>query len=257
MGDTGSYVYLAARSVTAGDLRDVVGLHGAETRVVRSGDLAAVVSTVDLDEFGEEALKRNLEDLSWLEQVARTHDHVINQLNEITTVAPLRMATILFDDDRVAQLLQEWSHDLTSTLDRVSGCSEWSVKAFQDPDTPSAAERTDDQPESGTAYLRRRRSETDRRSASAESAAELADELHRALAARSAASRRLPPQDRRLTGHVGEMTLNGAYLVEQDRGGEFEEVAKNLLDRHAGLRLQVNGPWPPYSFATLEPGGNA
>lgn len=256
MSDTGSYVYLATRSLNPESLRELTGINGAETRVVQCGDLAAVVSTVDLAEFGEDALKRNLENLEWLEQVARTHDRVIDSVNQIATVAPLRMVTIVYDDDRVAQLLDEWGADLMSTLDRVQGSYEWSVKAFQETGGPPS-EGGGGQAESGTAYLKRRRAETEEKAKSAEAATEQADALHRTLSERTVASRQLPAQDRRLTGHVGEMTLNGAYLVEESRGGEFEQLVEELAERHAPMRLEVNGPWPPYSFATLETGGGA
>ena len=46
----------------------------------------------------------------------------------------------------------------------------------------------------------------------------VAEELHEVLVAGLSASRRLPPQDPRLTGHEGSMMLNAAYLVEIDDG---------------------------------------
>ena len=50
---------------------------GRPPRIVSAGDLAAVVSEVPLDEFGEEGLKRNLNDLAWLEATARAHETVL------------------------------------------------------------------------------------------------------------------------------------------------------------------------------------
>ena len=43
-------------------------------------DLTAAVGTVGLDEFGEEGLRRNLEDLDWLAATARAHDAVISAI---------------------------------------------------------------------------------------------------------------------------------------------------------------------------------
>jgi hypothetical protein len=80
----------------------------------------------------------------------------------------------------------------------------------------------------------------------------LAEELHSALSGLSAASRRLAPQDPRLTGHDGTMILNGAYLVELGAGPAFETAVRSLAEKHPDAGLDVRGPWPPYSFATLE-----
>jgi hypothetical protein len=66
------------------------------------------------------------------------------------------------------------------------------------------------------------------------------------------ASRRLPPQDPRLTGHVGTMTLNGAYLVDTARAGEFADAVRAAQADHPEAGIDAAGPWPPYSFAMLE-----
>jgi hypothetical protein len=48
------------------------------------------------------------------------------------------------------------------------------------------------------------------------------------------------------------MTLNGAYLVEEARAAEFTELVARLTGEHPQARIEAQGPWPPYSFATLE-----
>lgn len=252
MTDTASYVYLAARDVPEDAVAEATGLEGAPLRLVRNAGLIAVVSTVDLAEFGEEGLRRNLENLEWLERVARTHDDVVHRIGGLTSVAPWRLATIMLDDDRVADLLKEWAVELKASLDRVEGCSEWSVKMITEVSNEPATD--DDAPATGTAYLQRRRAENSRRTNAQESAAAAAEEIHVALSQLTAASRRLPPQDRRLTGYKGEMMLNGAYLVPDEQIEQFAALVKEIGDDLAGSRLDLNGPWPPYSFATLETG---
>lgn len=125
---------------------------------------------------------------------------------------------------------------------------------FTEPSTRPAVS-SDSLQETGTAYLQRRRAETSRQASAANDAAAAADQLHVSLSQLTAASRRLPPQDRRLTGHRGEMVLNGAYLVPDEQSEEFANLVKQLDDELTGSRMELNGPWPPYSFATLETGG--
>lgn len=66
-----------------------------------------------------------------------------------------------------------------------------------------------------------------------------------------------PPQNRDLSGHEGEMLLNGAYLVDADRIDDLRGLASELQDRHRelGVRLDLTGPWPPYNFASGEGAG--
>lgn len=214
-----------------------------------------MVSDVGLAEFGEEGLREHLEDLQWLEEVARTHDRVVGELADLGPVAPLRLATICRGDVGVRARLEEWYDALTAALDRVAGRAEWSVKAYTVGSAEVQEEPTEASPDDagpGAAYLRRKRTLSERRLATRTDAAALARLIHDALAERSVASRRLPPQDPRLTGHEGTMTLNGAYLVPFDSAPAFEDVAGELSHLYPEARLEVQGPWPPYSFATLD-----
>ena len=108
---TGRYLYAITRGVTNDDVAAAaVGLGGSDVDVVDHRGLQAVVSTVRLEEFGEEGLRRNLEDLAWLETVARGHDAVVQAVAAHGPTAPLRLATICLDDDGVRARLDEW-HD--------------------------------------------------------------------------------------------------------------------------------------------------
>jgi hypothetical protein len=253
MGDAGTYIYAVGRELAAERMTSVRGLGGSELRLVEQDGLVAVVSTVDLDEFGEAGLRRNLEDLSWLEEVARGHDEVVRRAAEAApTIAPLRLATICHTDEGVRRRLDEWHHDLVQALDRIEGHSEWSVKAYTTPPAPMDDLGETELPGSGTAYLTRRRAQLARDEQAAVDSAVVADEVHSELAAGSVASRRLAPQDPRLSGHSGTMTLNGAYLVDSARSDSFHALVRDLAKRHPEIRLQLDGPWPPYSFATLD-----
>lgn len=254
MSETGSYLYAIARGLGSDDLSGVTGLRGAPLRVVEHRGLAAIVSSVDLDEFGDEGLRRNLESLSWLEDVARTHDDVVHAAAAKAPTAPLRLATICLDDDNVRARLDDWHDALERTLGRIEGRMEWSVKAFASPageaESPASTETAD--VGAGAAYLMRRKAANAQREEAAEAAVALADELHAALSLYCVASRRLPPQDKRLTGHEATMTLNGAYLVDDAGADKFRDAAQALSEEHPDARMEIHGPWPPYSFATLD-----
>ncbi len=85
---------------TAAPLR---GVAGAPVRLVPDEDtgLVAVVSSVPATDFEAAPLSAHLEDLTWLEAVARAHHHVIDAMASTGTILPLRLATIYRNDDRV------------------------------------------------------------------------------------------------------------------------------------------------------------
>ncbi|MGH3506827.1 MAG: GvpL/GvpF family gas vesicle protein [Nocardioidaceae bacterium] len=255
MTDTGLYVYAVARDLSEADLDQVTGLGSVPLRIVTHRGLDAVVSEVGLDEFGDDALRRNLEDLQWLERVARSHDAVTRGVSSAAASAPLRLATICLSTERVQALLDEWHDALVSALDRVQGRDEWSVKLLvtrgaNHGSTVSSGAGTDERP--GAAYLQRRRTAAEDKARAAAEAEALAEDVHAQLSGSVVASRRLALQDARLSGLQGTMVLNGAYLVDRDRTSAFTDLTGRLAAAHPSLQVEVQGPWPPYSFATLE-----
>jgi hypothetical protein len=247
---TGRYLYAVCRGLPADAVVGATGIDDQPLALVEHGGLAAVVSTVELASFGEEALRRNLEDLGWLERVVRNHDDVVHALAGRAPTAPMRLATICFDDDAVRARLREWYVDLTHVLDRVEGCAEWSVKVLQ-VDEPGAQEAPE-RPASGADYLRRKKADLERRTQAGATAAETAQRVHDELASRSRASRQLPAQDPRLSGLQGTMVLNAAYLVADEEAAAFQEHLAAVAAEHPEVVVDGRGPWPPYSFAMLE-----
>ncbi|GFG53265.1 gas vesicle protein GvpFL [Mycolicibacterium agri] len=232
----------------------IAGLHGVAgepVRVVWHADIAAVVGTVGLDQFGEDALRRNLEDLDWLAATARAHDAVISAIARFGPVVPMRMATVYLDDTRVAHLLQTRRDDFAAALRHVTGRAELGVKAYADPEIVAGAQESVPAGEklSGTAYLMRRRRALTAREDAFRVASQHAERIHAELLAHAVDGKRKPASDRALSGRSDWTVLNGTYLVNVDDIDSFTEVA-DALDRDIpGIDVEVTGPWPPYSFA--------
>ncbi|MQA03165.1 MAG: gas vesicle protein GvpFL [Streptosporangiales bacterium] len=249
MERTGTYIYGVGKVIPSGSLHGLRGVAGAEVRTLEHRGLAAAVSDVDLDEFGAEGLRRNLENLDWVANVAWAHDEVVKAVAARAAVAPLRMVIVCLGDDSVRAKLDEMYDDIQAILSRIEHRVEWGVKAFLD-DGPRRADRT--QVESGAAYLRRRSTELESHGTTETAAAEVADGLHAALDVEAFASRRHPPQDKTLSRHRGRMILNGSYLAGTGEGGAWEDRIEYLRQQHPDVRLRLTGPWPPYSFAELD-----
>ncbi|MFD2420938.1 GvpL/GvpF family gas vesicle protein [Amycolatopsis pigmentata] len=254
---TGCWLYAVTREVDRRSLESSAGVAGEPLRTVESAGLIAVLGTVPLDSFGEEALHRNLEDLDWLSRVARAHDAVVDKVARRSAAVPLRLATVYLDDERVRATLEARERDFARALDRVTGRTEWGVKALVEPShggEPELAAKGSGQakPGAGAAYLRRRREQMTAREQGERVAVEQAERAHAVLARLAAANRLHPPQSRQLSGDTNPMILNAAYLVDEAAAREFTRAVAALDDELDAIRLQLTGPWPPYSFAALE-----
>ena len=247
----GSYLYAIIRPVGGTGLAGLRGVGDAPVRVVTADDLAGLVSSVDLAEFGEQALPTHLEDLGWLERTARAHDAVVVAAGRVTTTAPLRLATIFRDDDAVRQRLRVVGPQARAVLERLAGRTEWGVKLFATAPEPAAATVGPDAT-SGTGYLRRRREAVEQRGQAAADAAEQADQVYRRLASASVAGRRHRPQDPRLSGVDRPMLLNAAFLVDDAHTAQFRAAVEELAHNAPSGALELTGPWPSYSFADLD-----
>ena len=256
------YAYCIA---PASELPTLAGLTGVDPSFsvdwVTEGKLSAAISRVCEQEFGAEALKRNLEDLAWLERTARAHDAVLARVVAGTSVLPLRLCTIFADEDGVREVLRREHERLARALRRVRGHAEWSVKVLADPRKLEAAARErggsatfeGDAESAGHAYFARKQRERMVRDDVRATIDRAAAETHAHLRGWATAGTRLPPQDRQLSGRSGEMVLNGAYLVERSSAAEFAARAQELDARYRemGLALEISGPFAPYSFASI------
>jgi hypothetical protein len=230
--ETGTYLYAVGRHLDPEVLSELEGVGGAPVRTIKHRDLIAVVSTVDLGEFGESALRQNLEDLGWVEKTARRHDEVVRRVAAITSaLAPFRLVTIYRSDDAARDRIEALYDDLGLALDRVDGRSEWSVKAFGRGQPMPTAPITAEGSGSGVAYLERRRAEIRGRQEAVAGLQMLADQLFWDLVPGAAATRRLPPQDERLSGRSQTMALNAQSAVPIVRHRGQRSLAAVLLRR--------------------------
>jgi len=255
---TAVYLYGVARGLDPATLGGTSGVSGAPVRSVVVGGLTALVSTVGTDDYGEAALRANLEDLAWLEEAARAHHKVVDRAARAAPTAPVRIATLYRDDARVAEILVEENDRFGEVLDSIAGRLEWGVKVYASPDAPAGPPTDPPSPSpvvapagtggAGTAYLRRRQDERRHREDAGRRVAARAAGIHAELAEHAVAARHHPPQDPRLSGRAGTQILNAAYLLDDAREAGFLAVTRATADRLADVEVEVTGPWPPYSF---------
>ncbi|GAA2405409.1 GvpL/GvpF family gas vesicle protein [Actinomadura vinacea] len=252
--ETGVYVYAISRDLPEKTIERAQGVSGAPVRAISHEGVTALVSTVDLAEFGEEALRRNLEDLRWLESTARGHDTVVASAAALAVTLPMRLLTVYRSDARVREALRDRQQEFAEAFGRISGRREWGVKCFAElrelmtGDTP--AESTDSA-RPGTSYLQRRRAERHTEEEARREAMRRASEIDTRLSEIAVTRHLHPPQNPELSGHKGLMILNASYLVDDQNVDEFQKAVASRGEAR-GITAQLSGPWAPYSFATEE-----
>jgi Gas vesicle synthesis protein GvpL/GvpF len=228
---------------------------GHKVFLLEGHQLAAIVSRVSLDEFGEDQLRENLNDAGWLEQKARAHEHVLEILLDSTTVVPMRLCTIFKGEKQVREMLARQRVPLLDSLARLEGKAEWGVKVFVAAEALErvAAERAEqgsDELQPGAAYMARKREEAKAREGAQEIGDEWAQQIHERLSEEAAEALLNPLQRPEVSGRAGEMLLNGVYLVEDAEIIRFRELVAELQRdyREREVAIELTGPWPAYNF---------
>jgi hypothetical protein len=257
--DEGWYLYGIVR---AGAVEP--GVPGVDPRrevvAVEQGAVAAIAGPVSLRDFAPEALRERLQDREWMAERVFAHEAVLARHLNAGPVVPMRFATVVTDEAAVHQFLDELEADLLHALEVLDGRSEWGVKLYADwaavrkaTTARTASEATEEGGE-GAAYFSRKRSLRTARSRSQELGHRIARASYEELAdvaVRAALLALREPDEGEPEGQ--SMLLNGAFLVDDEALDDFHDLAERLGRDHAatGIRVEVTGPWPPYSFVDM------
>jgi hypothetical protein len=240
---TGTYVY----GMVPGDVELNSGVLGVgdpprEIRLVRSGDLAALVSEVDITQpLGTP------EDL-------QAHEEILDSVVTEAPVLPLRFGAVLTSEDAVAQELLDANHDeFAATLRQLEGCAEYVVKGRY-AEQIVLDEIMSEIP--AAARLRDQIRGTDP-NATRGARIQLGELINKAIAAKREADTRLllaAMKDHCVASVVRAATneldaVYVAFLIEAGRLGALEGVLTELSDRwQERVQLGIIGPMAPYDF---------
>jgi FAD/FMN-containing dehydrogenase len=258
--NTFRYVYAVTRPFDGALPEELHGVAGESPRLLRHADLVAVVSAVPADDFDELPLRARLEDLDRLAETARAHQAVVAALTSVTCPLPLRLATVCRDDSGVRRLLEEGHDRFVRTLERLDGRVEWGVKVYAETPAappaqrPAPVDQDDSAPPAPTGrdYLRRRLRERRSREGTWELADAVSRRLHEELSRHAEAGLLHRPQQAQLSKVPGQNVLNAAYLVPREHSAEFVAHLDQLRPDRPDVRVELTGPWAPYSFAGEE-----
>ena len=233
----------------------------AALEMLAQDDLAAVVSPVPLERYGEDALQEQLADATWTAIRAMRHEKVVEHFARRMSIIPLRFGIIYLERERLKEMLSQKQEELRAIIKRLRGREEWGVNIYYDrakllekitelsPRLRELAESADSA-SPGQSYLLRKKIDGLREAEARAETKRVAARVEEELSSRSEGAARLRVLKDEAT-EVGELAARLAFLVERERFREFRAAAEQLAKEYedAGFKLELTGPWPAYNFA--------
>jgi gas vesicle protein GvpL/GvpF len=178
---------------------------------------------------------------------ALEHHRLVERICASRPCLPVRFGTAFPTEDAARASLAGRSAELRAALDRVAGKSELAVtllwrESSSPPSGPSAG------PGPGRRFMEERRA---RYAAQADRKAR-AGELAESLLAKLVIERALVWYQ---TCTAEGLAVSLAALVPSDQAVTWKADLERLAGSFDDVTAVVNGPWPPYSFASLEESG--
>jgi len=203
-----------------------------------------MVSTVPTTEYEESGLAARLTDVEWVAQCGVAHHDVIARAGRTHAVAPFRLLTLFRSEERATEEAMRLKTTIEQALDRVSDRREWVIRVAA---VSASAQPSRKRPTSGTSYLMARASQPRTGVAPTPGARRAARELVADLTAYADQIVTRPSE----AAHV---LYDGALLVSREKETDLGKTVRQWETRLApiGCRVSLTGPWPPYSFISLD-----
>jgi hypothetical protein len=214
------------------------GVH--QVRPLVCGEFVCWVCEVDQTGFSA-ALERNMENLEWLALHGVRHQQAVAEVTAQTVIIPARFGTIFSGEPALVKDVQSRKAALSTVFTRVAGADEWGVKVFAENSAPAAPVT---QARSGKEYLQQKAERIKKRpERNDQELGELATALGK-IATDSAPSGKV-------SGAQPSLLWQATFLVPRAKRKLWDEALKKFVERWEGQRrIEVNGPWPPYSFVS-------
>lgn len=227
--------------------------------------LYAIASKVSEDSFSEENLKKNLSDIKWVEDKAREHIRVINQVMKSATVIPFKFGTIFKTEDSLKKMIEDCSGQIKDNISKLDGKEEWSVKIYCDfkvlnekiSQISEKIKKLDQEIVSsslGKAFLLKKKREDLIKEEVNKKINECGQNCYERLKnfSEEVVINKLLPKE--VTEKENEMILNSAYLVLKEKVEAFLDLVEDMKNKHgeAGFEFDCTGPWPPFNFVTIK-----
>lgn len=232
---------------------------GEKLRAVGSCGLFAVVSDVDLDEYGEESVAEKGEDIEWLKEKASAFMDIMLKIMPVTQIVPMKFLTIFLTEDRVKDIITESLEHFQEIFAKIRKHKELCVKIYCDSKRYKESTVAEDiirfeqsltgKPK-GAAFFLKKKFESELNEKIQDRIFQLCNGFSEELKGLAAEMKSNKILAKEITGIETPMIINCAYLVEDGRADDFMNKVENFRREYekSGFTAEATGPWPPYSF---------
>jgi hypothetical protein len=203
------------------------------------GNLVCWVSAVDRHSFSQE-IERNTDNLEWLAVHGVRHQQVVAEIATKTTIVPARFGTIFSGGQALSANVEGRKSILKKVLSRISNADEWGVKVLAE---RQAMPKIATEVRTGKDYLRAKAAHLNRPPDRDDAMREFSAALNKIAsdAAPSGKISRAQP----------DLLWQATFLVPRSRRKLWDRALNRFVKQWIGSRrIEVNGPWPPYSFVS-------
>jgi len=218
-------------------------------------DIYAVVSDVNEDKFSQQALDKNVKDMSWLTINAPVHEEVVEKIMKKCTVIPMKFCTIFKDKESLLSMMEEKYGDLKYNLDNLDGKVEMGVKVYVEFEkirgdiikTMPEAQKLEEEAshkQPGAAYMLRQKLDLlvkDRLQTHLDGdSTAIFDQLRK----NCVDAKQNPVLPKKTTGK--DMLLNIVFLIVDVYA--FKKIFTEVEKKYQKYEFKLSGPFPAYNF---------
>ena len=213
----------------------------ASVEAVPCAGLVCWTSRVDKTEFAEN-LARNMENLEWLAEVSVRHQQAVAAIANSHDILPARFGTVFRSPASLTAHVEKNRVLLAHDLKRISGCEEWGIKVFGLPAQPQAAAGA----KSGRDYLQAKAA-----ALRAEAPRTTDAEVQRFVQALQAVAVETAAGAGAISRGQRGLHWQGSLLVKRSQRAKLQRLVTGFSrDWEGERRIELSGPWPPYSFVS-------
>lgn len=240
---------------------ELLGLDHAPVRLIRLGRIAALVSDLAADVYGDETLNARLDDLTWVGERGLAHERVLDRYGEDGAIIPSSLFSLHLDDERVRERLRSDEARLAAQIEELRGRREWGVKLWRreaglaerigelSPALKALEAEMEKAPE-GRRFLLAKKHDALRVEELKRLSGRVVHTVFGALQERAERSVHLPVPPA-APGAEKALVLDAAFLVAIDEYPAFQKRVGEMAGEFQpyGFEFEFTGPWPPYHFA--------
>lgn len=253
----GLYVYGIIHHQDAEILPKIYGVDFASpVYTIPFQKLEAVVGDINNKKINPIALKKRMgEDDEWLKKNVILHHKVIDILHKNHPIVPLKFGTIFKSNKNLEEELSKIHKKLDNLLFKLTDKHEWSLKVFLDKEkiisklilrNPTHKKR---KAPSDIAWYKEKKEEQQVKENLGHSINDILEKIVLRLKKITKDIALLDSMRHSETGKK-QLIFNGALLLSEKSLSHLKREIKKISQKYKdlGIRLDINGPWPPYNF---------